>query len=169
MAAARATAYAGIGSNLERKRNLRRCVAGLRERFGDVRLSAVYRNAAVGFDGPDFYNLVACFETTLSPAALVEIFEALHRDAGRERGSERFASRTLDVDLLLYDDLVCDSPALPRPDVLEQAFVLKPLVEIAPGLRHPVSGRTLAEHWDEMRAASPRLERVEVRLGDGSG
>ena len=165
MAPGPARAYVGIGSNLERKRNLKRCVAAMRERFGRLSLSPVYRNAAVGFEGPDFYNLVTGLDTTLPPGELVAVFEELHRAAGRRRGSERFASRTLDVDLLLYDDLVCESPPLPRPDVLEQAFVLKPLAELSPDYRHPLTGRTLADHWDEMRAGSPRLERVEVDLG----
>ncbi len=164
MADRTARVYVGIGSNLERKRNLKRCVAALRERFGMLELSGVYRNAAVGFDGPDFYNLVAGFDTQLEPQELVELFEQLHRDAGRRRGSERFASRTLDVDLLLHGDRVSDAPPLPRPDVLDYAFVLGPLAEIAPELRHPLTGRTIAAHWEAMRVAGPRLERIDVDL-----
>lgn len=160
-----ARVYVGIGSNLERKKNLRRAVARLCSEFGELDLSPVYRNAAVGFDGPDFFNLVAGFDSERTPAELATLFESIHADAGRRRDGPGNQSRTLDIDLLLYGDVVTDDPPLPRPDVLEYDFVLRPLVDIVPNLRHPVSGRRLAEHWAEL-GGGHRLERIEVSLVD---
>ncbi len=166
MSASRVRALVGLGSNLERSKNLRLGVAELRERFGPLLLSPVYRSPAVGFDGPDFYNLVAAFDTDQAPDELVAVFEDIHRRAGRDRRRERLSSRTLDIDLLLYGDCVQDEPPLPRDDVLEYAFVLKPLVDIAPELRHPVSGRTLLDHWRDMLASGEPvpLSRIDLDL-----
>lgn len=166
LSASRVRALVGLGSNLERSKNLRLGVAELRERFGPLQLSPVYRNPAVGFDGPDFYNLVAAFDTDRAPDELVAVFEDIHRRAGRDRRRERLSSRTLDIDLLLYGDCVQDEPPLPRDDVLEYAFVLKPLVDIAPELRHPVSGRTLLDHWRDMLASGEPvpLSRIDLDL-----
>ncbi len=166
MSASRVRALVGLGSNLERSKNLRLGVAELRERFGPLLLSPVYRSPAVGFDGPDFYNLVAAFDTDQAPDELVAAIEDIHRRAGRDRRGERLSSRTLDIDLLLYGDCVQDEPPLPRDDVLEYAFVLKPLVDIAPELRHPVSGRTLLDHWRDMLASGEPvpLSRIDLDL-----
>lgn len=158
--------FIGIGSNLAPERNLRLAVAELRRRFGNVTLSPVYRNPAVGFDGPDFLNLVAGFDTNRSPGELLAEFEKIHALTGRARGSERFATRELDIDLLLYGDTVQEDPPLPRPDVLEYAFALKPLCDIVPDLRHPQTGRELAVHWAELSAAGHELRRVELDLGE---
>lgn len=166
MSAPPVTAFIGIGSNLRRSENLRLGVGLLVERLGSLRLSPVYRCPAVGFEGPDFYNLAAAFDTALEPAELVEIFESVHTRAGRARGDERNVSRTLDIDLLLYGDRVSTDPPLPRDDVLDYTFVLKPLIDIEPDLEHPVTGRRLAAHWREM-ADSPdaaALERLDLDL-----
>ena len=146
-----ATVYVGLGSNIEPDENLRLGVSELRRLYGEVVVSNVYRNAAVGFEGADFLNLVAGFESDEEPTEISRRIEHIHDLAGRERGDDRFASRALDIDLLLYDDLVVDEPPLqlPRSDVLEYSFVLRPLAEIAPDLVHPVTGRTIRRHWQE--------------------
>lgn len=150
--------FVGIGSNVEPERHIRAAVQLLHERFGAVRVSPVYRNPAVGFDGDDFYNLVASFKSDAGFEQVHSILEEIEAACGRVRGGPRYAPRTLDIDLLLYGDLIHDTaPVLPRKDLLRYAFVLKPMTDIAPGHRHPVTGRSFAEHWAEFDAASQPL------------
>ena len=141
--------YLGLGSNINAEDNLRMGVRELARCYGELSVSPVYRSEAVGFEGPDFLNLVVACATQTSALEVHEQIERIHRMAGRERGEAKFASRPLDIDLLLYDDLVTAEPPLrlPRSDVLEYSFVLRPLAELAPDLVHPVTGKTIAEHW----------------------
>ncbi len=148
-------AYLSLGSNIEPEKHLRAAVAELRERFDDVLLSPVYRTPAVGFEGADFLNAAARIQTELSPQELDAWLHALEDRHARDRSGPRFSSRTLDVDLLLYDDRVLRGAGhleLPRPELATQAFVLKPMADIAPDVAHPTLGRTIGELWVEMRA-----------------
>ena len=144
-----ATVYLGLGSNIDAGKNLRIAVDALRRRYGELTVSPVYRSAPVGFEGPDFLNLVVALETEATPMEVLDEIERIHAMAGRQRGPDRYSSRPLDIDLLLYGDTVDPSPPLrlPRRDVLEYAFVLRPLADIAPGLVHPVTGKTIGDHW----------------------
>lgn len=144
-----ARVYLSLGSNQEPHRYLHAALQELRDHFGKLDVSPAYRNAAVGFDGPDFINLAVGLDTDLAPIALNEWLHALEDRHGRLRNVPRYADRTLDVDIVLYDDLVTQGPGhldIPRKE-LRHAFVLKPIADIAPQLRHPVSGRTMAELW----------------------
>lgn len=153
--------FVGIGSNIQPQAHIREAVKLLRTRFGRLRLSPVYRNPAVGFVGEDFLNLAVVFESPDSVANVRTALDAIETECGRVRGSPRFAPRTLDLDLLMYGNLVTDSPPrLPRPEILKYAYVLKPLTDLADDLRHPLTGRNLAEHWREFDAASQPLVRV---------
>ena len=155
-----AAAYIGLASNVDRENMLLRAVAALRERFGEVRLSPVYDSAAVGFDGSNFLNLVAAVDSDQEAIELVAIFHAIEDRLGRDRSLPKFASRPIDLDLLLYGDQVIDLPGLriPRPEILENAFVLRPLQDLAPSLAQPETGETMAELWRNMQAAAPALE-----------
>ncbi len=146
-----AKVYLGLGSNIDPEKNLRLGIGELGARFGMLELSNVYRSAAVGFDGDDFLNLVAGLESDASPLQLHAMLTEIHSLAGRTLGKSRYSPRTLDIDLLLYDDLVLDEPPIriPRSDILKYSFVLGPLAEIAPQLRHPETGKLIAEHWAE--------------------
>ena len=121
----------------------------MRERFGEIAVSPAYRSKSVGFDGADFVNLAVGLDTELSPEALNDWLHALEDRHGRRRDVPRYADRTLDIDIVLYDMLVLDGPGhlqIPRNE-LQHAFVLRPLADIAPQLRHPRSGLSMAELW----------------------
>ncbi|MBW8368728.1 MAG: 2-amino-4-hydroxy-6-hydroxymethyldihydropteridine diphosphokinase [Arenimonas sp.] len=152
------TAWLSLGSNLDAEANLAAAARALRARFGAVVFSPVYRTPAVGFEGPDFLNAAAVLDTDLDPFALNDWLHALEDSQGRQRGGARFSSRTLDIDIVFFDDLVLKGPGnleLPRPE-LHQAFVLKPLADIAPHHRVPTTGETLAALWDaHAQAAQP--------------
>lgn len=159
-----AKVYVGIGSNIEPSRHVRAALADLRRTFGRLEVSPVYQTEAVGFAGEDFLNLVVGFETDADPEALNILLREIEDRNGRRRGPERYASRTLDLDLLLYDDLVAADPAmnLPRDEILRFAFVLKPLADIAGERRHPTDGRTFNELWAGMAGQAPSLTTVEL-------
>jgi 2-amino-4-hydroxy-6-hydroxymethyldihydropteridine diphosphokinase len=154
--------FVGVGSNIDRERSIRAGVAELGARFGTLDLSPVYENPAVGFTGGSFYNLVAAFETELSPAAVDGVLHDIEERHGRRREAASFAPRTLDLDLLLYGDLVDrqGAPRLPRDDIDRYAFVLRPLADIAGNMRHPVTGRTFRQMWTEFRDRG-ELKRID--------
>ena len=159
-----ARAYLSLGSNLEPRRHLDAALAELRAAFGEIVVSPTYRTRAVGFDGPDFLNLAVSFETSLEPEALDAWLHALEDRHGRRRDGPRFSSRTLDADLVLYDDRVVRGPGhleVPRRELLEHAFVLQPMADLAPDVKHPLSGRPLAEHWRDFAG-----ERSAIREPD---
>lgn len=161
-----ATVYLGLGSNIDAEENLGLAVRELRQHYGDLHISSVYRSAAAGFDGDDFLNLVVGLRSNESPADICHEIDRLHNLAGRNRGSKKWESRPLDIDLLLYNDLVIDERPvrIPRSDILEYSFVLRPLAELAPDLVHPVTGKTMLAHWQEFDADSHPLELVGVIL-----
>ena len=159
-----AIVYLGLGSNVNPEENLRLAGEELRRRFRLNAVSPVYRSTALGFDGPDFLNAVAEVETALSPTDLCRELDEIHALAGRVRHEGAVVSRTLDIDILLYDLLVIDKPPIPRRDVLEYGFVLRPLADIAPDLRHPLTGRSIQVHWQAFDADGHPLTAVELIL-----
>ncbi len=158
--------YVGIGSNLDREKMIRAAIAALRERFGELELSPVYNSASVGFDGSDFLNLVAGFDTPLGVEALVTEFHRIEDALGRDRSLPKFASRPIDIDILLYADEIIDLPGIrvPRPEIRENAFVLKPLQDLVPQRCHPETGERFAILWQQMAPAAPRLDPYPLEL-----
>ncbi|MGY3861554.1 2-amino-4-hydroxy-6-hydroxymethyldihydropteridine diphosphokinase [Aeromonas lacus] len=152
------TIYISLGSNIERERHIRAGLDALHAEFGELRVSRVFESEAVGFNGRPFYNLVAAAETDLPLVAVCQLLREMEFAHGREPDAKKFAPRTLDLDLLLYGDLVCETPlVLPRGEILTNAFVLWPLAELAPRLRHPIDGRTMDELWESYDKASQQL------------
>jgi len=154
--------YISIGSNVDQQKNIFSCLNVLHKHFKHVRASVIYENKAVGFDGDNFYNLVAGFETDMNVRELMALFRQIECDHGRVRGGEKFSSRTLDLDLLLYDDLILKEQGLdvPRAEITQYEFVLRPLAELAPELIHPELKVSMLSLWqvfepkEDMRAIS---------------
>ena len=154
--------YVAAGSNIEPERHMQQAVAELVRAFPGVRFSSWYRNRAVGFDGEDFINLAAGFSTALPVHAVLERLHAIEGRCGRGRDAPRWAPRSMDLDVLLYGELVCEEPGLklPRPDLVKRAYMLGPLAEIAPQLRHPTAGLTIGELWRRFDQGEHPLERL---------
>ena len=155
-----ARVYVSLGSNSDREARIFQAVSALRDQFGAIELSPVYDSAAVGFDGSDFLNLVAGVDTSLEVEAVAAMFRVIEDQLGRDRTQPKFASRPIDLDILIYDNLILEVPGIriPRPEILQNAFVLKPLQDIAPQSLHPVSGQSYAELWRRMAPNAPRLD-----------
>jgi 2-amino-4-hydroxy-6-hydroxymethyldihydropteridine diphosphokinase len=153
--------YVAAGSNVEPERNLAVAAHELRREFPDTRFSPWYRNRAVGFEGADFINFAAGFTTDLPIDDMLSRLHAIETLCGRPRGAPRWAPRSMDLDVLLYGDVICDAPhlKLPRPDLLKRAFMLGPLAALAPEIMHPTEKLTIGELWQRFdRDAHPLFE-----------
>jgi 2-amino-4-hydroxy-6-hydroxymethyldihydropteridine diphosphokinase len=148
--------FVGIGSNIEPERHIPCAIRRLRATFGELRLSPVYRSPAFGMCGDDFLNMVVEFDSDLSVDAIEALLTELEADTGRIRSAD-VASRTLDLDLLLYGSRVDPARRVPRDDVLRYAFVLGPLADIAPQAQHPLTGEAFASAWRRMAAGGHPL------------
>ncbi len=147
-------AYLSLGSNIEPEKNLLAAIDALREKFGDVLVSPTYRFRAVGFDGPDFLNLVVAIDTNMDASALNDWLHDLENRQGRRRDVPRFSSRPLDIDIVLFGDEVLRGPGnlqVPREELMH-AFVLRPLADIAGDIVHPLLKRTISALWKSVRS-----------------
>lgn len=158
--------YISIGSNVDRERNIVSAVRALRENFGELRLSQVYESDAVGFEGAPFLNLAAGFLSHLSATEIQRGLKLIEADHGRAAEQAGFQSRTLDLDLLLYDELILDEPGLhlPRDEITACAFVLGPLAEIAAGAMHPLCKKSIGALWAQLEFQDQTLRRVDLPL-----
>jgi len=156
------TILISVGSNIEREKHVRAGLQAMHQSFGELTLSCVYESEAVGFAGSHFYNLVVKAQTCLSVNQVCSVLKQIEEDNQRVRGGRKFAPRTLDLDILLYDDLVSkEGVELPRAEILYNAFVLKPLAEIIPQNIHPIEHRTYQTLWDAYDQSQQKLWPIE--------
>ena len=161
------TVYVAAGSNVAPAQNLGTALTALRARFPDLKASPAYANAAVGFEGEDFINLAVGFTTSLSLADLLQALYAVEALCGRARSDPKWAPRSIDLDVLLYGDLVGEFPGavLPRPDLLVRPYMLGPLADIAADLRHPTLGTTIGALWAGFDRAGHAMRPVALAAG----
>jgi 2-amino-4-hydroxy-6-hydroxymethyldihydropteridine diphosphokinase len=159
--------YLSLGSNIEREANVNNCLDTLADRFGELCISSVYESESVGFRGDPFFNLVVSMRTTQAIDELSTTLRQIEYGQGRERHGAKFSGRTLDIDILLFDDLWGDFDGiqLPRPEITENAYVLWPLAEIAGELVLPGTQLRIAELWDGFDKLKQRLKPVSFTWG----
>lgn len=167
--------YIGIGSNVEPRENVARAIERLKSLYPSIVFSRIFESESIGFKGDDFLNLVACFQSTdiqqnsvddPNESALLEVIEQLKQvenEMGRSRGSKKFSDRCIDIDILLYGKEQCNSPVeLPRGEIVENAYVLWPLSELAPDLRYLGSDLSYQELWSRFDKNSQSLKPIEL-------
>ncbi len=156
----------GLGSNIGREHHLKIGVQALQQLEPNLLLSPVYQSEAVGFDGDDFFNLVACLQVNIELSALVTYLTEVEHKYGRVKGELRFSAKTLDIDILTFDDRngVFDGITLPREEILQNAFVLKPLADVCGDDIHPQQGKTYAELWRDMADQMQPVTQCELQL-----
>jgi 2-amino-4-hydroxy-6-hydroxymethyldihydropteridine diphosphokinase len=160
--------YISVGSNVDKEKHTKAGLQGMYQAFGELILSSVFESESVGFEGNNFYNLVIKANTTLSIAQVCFILKQIEQDNKRQRGEQKFAPRTLDLDLLLYDSQVTSQPVeLPRPEVLYNAFVLKPLAEIAAYEIHPIVKKNYASLWQTYDKSQQKLWAIKFDWSPG--
>jgi 2-amino-4-hydroxy-6-hydroxymethyldihydropteridine diphosphokinase len=155
--------YISIGSNIDRDKNILASLKALEHHFGKLTISSIYESEPVGFTGDAFYNLVVGFKSEAGVKEVAKILRQIELDNGRTRDSQKFSARTLDLDLIIYDDLILNDGRLqlPRDEIERYAFVLEPLAEIAPTLKHPISHMSYAELWEKFDKTSLKQKRVK--------
>jgi len=160
--------YIGIGSNVDREENIRSCIKCLHEKYLVISLSPLYETSSMGFDGPNFYNLVCCFETSQDVVVLKTELSVIEKNHGRSMNETKFSSRTLDIDILYYDDLIYedDNLKLPRKEIIQYDFVLQPLVDIAPEFIHPQIKKTNKEIMDEFNIEKNIIKEIPINLDE---
>ena len=158
--------YISIGSNIDAEKNIRLAIHALQDHYGKLILSSVYESEAVGFDGDNFLNLVAGLNTEEDVYTVAATLRKIEDENGRDRSGPRFSSRIVDLDLLLYDNLIIkeDNLEVPRDEITKNVFVFLPLEEIAPQLIHPVSGKTMCDHWISFNKESQKLWAINFKV-----
>lgn len=161
-------AYISVGSNIDREGNVATALDALFAVYGELLLSSVFEGDAVGFEGDPFYNLVVGVDTSETVGELAQTLVKIEDERGRIRDTPRFSSRTLDLDLLTYADVagLVDGVVLPRKEILESAFVLWPLSEIAGDELHPIAQRSYADLWRDFDKTAQQLWCVDFVWGE---
>jgi 2-amino-4-hydroxy-6-hydroxymethyldihydropteridine diphosphokinase len=161
--------HVAAGSNIEPEKNLARACREIAHTWPGAVFSHAYRNRAVGFDGPDFINLVLGFESDEPIGKVLVRLRDIEVLCGRPRNSPKWASRAMDLDVLLFGSLVekTDDYTVPRPDLLKRPYMLGPMAEIAPSVIHPTAGKTIGELWREFDRDAHTMIPVAIELPAG--
>lgn len=162
--------FISIGSNINRVHNISSALDALHRELGPLKHSSIYESSSVGFAGDAFYNLVSAFHCDKRACHIARKLKKIEDEHGRVRSTEKFSSRTLDIDLLLYGQQIIntDSLSIPHRDILNYAFVLEPLVEIAAEQQHPVNKKNYAQLWSDFDKSNLQQHKISHPLEIGS-
>lgn len=151
--------WLSLGSNVDRHKNITAALDALSLLLDDMVISRIFESESVGFAGRNFFNLVVGGNTSLGVGELTQKLKAIEDENGRVRTGPKFSPRTLDIDILLFGDAVgvIDGVELPRDEILKNAFVLWPMAELAPALKHPLVQKNYDVLWAEYNKASQKL------------
>ena len=155
-----------LGSNVNAKANIGYAIESLRREFGDLALSTVYESEAVGFSGENFLNLATSVDCDVPLKEIVAYLKELENSLGRDRSQPKFSDRTIDIDILIYGREKGEDCglSLPRAEILENAFVLKPLVELHPDMHLPDSDRTYLRFWKQFDQDSQKIWPTDINF-----
>lgn len=158
--------YISVGSNVDKENQIPSSLKALEAQFGTLQMSSIYETEPVGFVGDSFYNLIIRFESSLTAKEVAKTLRQIELDHGRSRESQKFSPRTLDLDLVLFGDQIINDGRLqlPRDEILRYAFVLEPLAEIAGEEKHPLSGQSYHDLWQNFDKHG--LQRTIVKLAE---
>ncbi|WP_022941703.1 2-amino-4-hydroxy-6-hydroxymethyldihydropteridine diphosphokinase [Psychromonas hadalis] len=157
-----ALVFVGIGTSINRENNVRLAIQALQAEFGVLQISPVYESEAVGFKGANFYNLVVSLNSQLDAKTMIKKLKKIEKQQGRTEKTIKFSPRTLDLDLLLHDQLIDAEIDVPRAEILKNAFVLQPLSELAPQLKHPISQEIYQALWDKFPKQQQKLWQIDA-------
>lgn len=160
-----ADVYLSLGSNIQRNRHISSGISALKQQYKTITCSPIYESVSIGFEGDNFYNLVTHFTTTETLETVTAFLSKIEDDNGRDRNGPKFGPRTLDLDLLLYDDVIINSKSLtlPRPEIYQNAFVLRPLADIAGDLLDPLQKQTYQQLWSSFDQSKQKLWPIELK------
>ena len=155
--------YISLGSNIDRQHHIEQGLDALTAVFGSLTLSSLFESDAVGFSGKAFYNMVVGVNTMLTLEQVADTLRSIEFANGRSPNAKKYSPRTLDLDLLLYDNVVAEQPAqIPRDEITKNAFVLWPLAEIAEQLLHPILGQSYGQLWQAYDKQQQQLNKVPL-------
>ena len=155
--------YISIGSNIDKEKNTPSSLVALARHFGELKISSTYESQAMGFEGETFYNLIVGFASDLPVKSVAKVLKQIEKEHGRTHTCKKFSARTLDLDLVVFGDLVIADGRLqiPRDEITRYAFVLEPLAEIAPDLCHPITGKKYADLWHDYDKSNLQQVKIE--------
>jgi len=144
--------HLNIGSNQDRRKNIRSALEQLELFFEKITVSSLFKSPAEGFNGNDFYNIGVNVETQKKVPEVVNTLHQIEDSLGRNRALPKFSSRIIDLDLVLYDNVIDEELNVPRKDILRYAFVLAPLVDLNPDGIHPKTGISYTKLWEDFQS-----------------
>jgi 2-amino-4-hydroxy-6-hydroxymethyldihydropteridine diphosphokinase len=154
--------FISVGSNVNPKENIKLSIDALASVFGNLTISPWYESVAVGFNGDNFINGVVGAKTNQSIEDVVSLLKNIEDQIGRDRRFGKYSAKIIDLDLLTFDQIICEKPTpLPRDEITENAFVLLPLSDLIPDSIHPLTHKSYRQLWQEYPKSKQALWQID--------